>query len=164
MQEDRSIAVGLGEVHVAKGDRAVLVAYGLGSCVAVCAYDDSLGIAGMAHVMLPHSNGAAAEESCGKYADKAIPVLIQQLTALGAQKARLKFKIAGGAQMLVAPGFVDKLDIGARNVQSVKDELAKQGFSVAASDTGGNKGRTVQMLAGTGILRVRSIGGPEREL
>ncbi|MCL5256781.1 MAG: chemotaxis protein CheD [Chloroflexi bacterium] len=162
MQDSQAIAVGLGEVQVAKGDGAVLVAYGLGSCVAVCAYDTAVQVAGMAHVMLPQSNGSG--DPSGKYADKAIPILLDQLAAMGARQERLRVKIAGGARMLVAQGFADKLDIGARNVKSVTDELSRRGLKILASDTGGNKGRTIQMVPKTGAIKVRSIGGPEREL
>jgi chemotaxis protein CheD len=164
MESSQAIAVGLGEVYASKEDGTVLVAYGLGSCVAVCAWDESIGACGMAHVMLPQSNGTTDDDSPGKYADKAIPLLIRHLAALGASTSRLKFKIAGGSQMLVAPGFKDRLDIGGRNVSSVTRLLSEQGYSLLAHDTGGNRGRTVQMLVKSGMVKVRTIGGPEREL
>ncbi|HEV7662997.1 MAG TPA: hypothetical protein VGQ62_05635, partial [Chloroflexota bacterium] len=52
------VVVGLGEAHAVRADRVasaqdVLVAYGLGSCIALCLWDAEARVAGMAHVVLP---------------------------------------------------------------------------------------------------------------
>nr|MBO2470888.1 chemotaxis protein CheD [Bacillota bacterium] len=56
----RVIKVGMADLQVAKApDRLVTV--GLGSCVAVCIYDPTAKVAGLAHVMLPSSELARGE-------------------------------------------------------------------------------------------------------
>ena len=68
----------------------------LGSCIGVALYDRRAGIGGLAHVMLPDSRGEV--KMPGKFADTAIPALVEKLTQAGAGK--LSAKIAGGANML----------------------------------------------------------------
>ena len=60
--------VGIGEYRVARPP-AVLVSLGLGSCVGVALYDPERKVGGLAHIMLPSSNGAGGDhkprEVCG---------------------------------------------------------------------------------------------------
>ncbi|MGH2928188.1 MAG: chemotaxis protein CheD, partial [Solirubrobacteraceae bacterium] len=74
-----------------------LVARGLGSCIGVAIVDRSAGIAGLAHVVLPDSDGKRHQP--GKFADTAIPGLISRMRAAGAVPRRLEAVIVGGAQM-----------------------------------------------------------------
>lgn len=158
------VSVGMGEAFAAKDPTTVLVAYGLGSCVGICLYDPIAKVGGMAHVMLPDSREGKISGASAKFADQAVPLLIKEVLALGASKARLIVKIAGGAQMIVAPGFVDRFNIGERNVTAVSKMLEAHSLKLSSADTGGNMGRTVQLFVHTGQVLVRTAGKDSREL
>ncbi len=164
----RQIPVKMAELAVCRpGDRAVLVALGLGSCIGLCLYDPVAKVAGMAHVVLPDSSAARKDEPPGKYADTAVAALISQMTAAGAIRTRLRAAIAGGAHVFSfgnGSGAPGTMDIGARNADAVLRHLQSLRIPVAASDVGGSSGRTVQLFPEDGLVTVRLTGSPESEL
>ena len=160
-ESSRSVAVGLGDLFTAKTGE--LVAYSLGSCVAICLYDAPARVAAMAHVVLPAAPGRA-QTTPGKYADTAVPALLDALKQQGASLFRLRCKIAGGAAVLAIGGGGSLPNIGQRNVEAVKAALAKANVRVQAEQTGGNQGRTVRLDAATGRVLVRTVRGTEGEL
>ena len=160
----RPTVVGLGEIAVSKKPEDVLVSLGLGSCVCVAAYDPKSGVAGMAHIVLPDSGGDERRRS-PKFADIAIPELFEQMKKIGGASKGLVIKLAGGAQMMMAtaPGST-QMNIGARNIEAVKDLLKKAGLRVNAEDLGGNHGRTVRLMAETGQITVSTAGKDQKDL
>ncbi len=90
-----SLAVGLGELLVAGAGE--LVAYSLGSWVAICLYDPIVRVAGMAHVVLPAAAPGDPGPLPGKFADTAVPALLEAMRQAGAEQLRLVCKLAGGA-------------------------------------------------------------------
>ena len=156
-----AIMVGMAEIKVIRSAESVLIALGLGSCIGVCVYDPHARIAGMAHIVLPDSAGH--ETSPSKFANTAIPMLIQEMERVGAVSARLRAAIAGGAQLFAFNGSGPRLEIGPRNVAAVQTVLERHNIYVSASDLGGTVGRTVR-LTGDGRVHVKTIGKGEREL
>jgi len=160
------VNVGVAELKVANNS-CVLASFGLGSCVAVAMYDPLRKVAGLAHVMLPDSRGKEQPEGAsGKFADTAVPKLLEELVKLGARKNGLRCKIIGGAQMFEIPGSSRKesglavgppAHIGARNIEAVKSEIQKLRIPLVAEDTGGNYGRTVRFNSTNGEVEVSSI-------
>ncbi|MFP3975010.1 MAG: chemotaxis protein CheD [Dehalococcoidia bacterium] len=155
--------VGLGEICVSSALDEVLMCLGIGSCIALCVYDPIAKISGMAHIVLPHSNGARPAEISPKYADVAVPLLLQEMCEQGAIKFRLVAMIAGGAQMIM-PGSGINFNTGQRNAEAVMAALEREKVPVLATEIGGSKGRTVRMLAWTGKVFVRTSGAKEKEL
>ncbi len=153
--------VGMAEVKVTRSPEDVLIALGLGSCIGVCAYDAQARVAGLAHVVLP--NSAGHEPSPGKFADTAIPLLLQEMIKLGAVVERIRVALAGGAQLFASGGQGTRLEIGSRNAAAVQAELSKRNLCILAADLGGSVGRTVNLYA-NGCVRVKTIGQGEREL
>lgn len=163
MNGGQPIPVGLGEIRSgANGE--VLVCYGLGSCVGVSLIDPVARVGAMAHVVLPDSSLCRGALVAGKFADTALPALIAEVARLGASISRLRAKIAGGARVLNFSGSNAQLDIGARNVEAVKQALKQAGIPLAAEDTGGNYGRTVQLQTATGRVLVSTVGRGEKTL
>ncbi len=159
------VPVGIGELRTSKDSSTVLVAYGLGSCVGVCLYDRKVGVGGLAHVMLPSSEDALSLRPLSKFADQAIPMLIEEMRKLGASSRHMVCKIAGGAQMLTAPGFsVNGFNVGERNVEAVRAALSLHQVPVLGADTGGHRGRTLSLYLASGTVMVRAIGEKETEL
>ncbi len=162
--QEKSLVANLGEIKVSDNPEATLSCLGVGSCIAVCMYDAEAGVGGIAHVVLAFSDkGAQARGNATKYADIAIPELLQQMRDAGAVRARLVTKISGGAQMFkVAAGT--SMDTGKKNIAAVKQVLANEAIQISGEDVGGTKGRTVRLYADTGRVTVKIVGGPEQEL
>jgi len=164
MIQDNVIKVGMADLNVAH-TTGVLKTTGLGSCVGLTLFDPQYKIAGMAHVMLPTSDIAReANFNIAKYADTAIPELIDRMTKLGASVHRMKAKMAGGAQMFAFASGQDTMRIGPRNVESCKLMLQNYKIPIIGEDTGANYGRTIEFSAETGILLIRSIQHGVKEM
>jgi chemotaxis protein CheD len=159
--------VGLGEVRVTKGvseQAETLVAYGLGSCVAICLFDAGSQVAGMAHVVLPGADPTGAPN--GKYARSALPAMIARMQSQGAgDPRRYVARLAGGAQILTLGGTGTLPRIGEQNATAVQEALKANGILVKGTDLGGSKGRSVWFNPGeSGQIRVRTVGSTERVL
>lgn len=112
------------------------------------------------HVVLPYcTNKESARKFPGKYADIGTPMLIREMENQGAIRTRIQVKIAGGASVIHAATFDGLLDMGQKNVVAVRAALEREGIPIACSDTGGNRGRSVWLLAGTGAMTVRTSSG-----
>jgi chemotaxis protein CheD len=161
--EGAAIPVGMAEAAVTRRATDVLVAHGLGSCIALCVRDPVARVSGMAHIVLPQSHGTPAPfaSQVAKFADVAVPHLLDVLEQQGASRARLAVAVVGGAQILLG---ADRLEIGKQNTVSVLRALKDRGLALRAHDVGGHLGRTCRLFAVNGRVLVRPIGFDEREL
>jgi chemotaxis protein CheD len=150
------IRVGIAEGAVVQSPGRIRTT-GLGSCVGVVLYDNWAHYCGMVHVMLPAApeNGAVLA-SPSKYADTAIPWLVEELLSAGCTLCNLKAKLAGGAQMFSAAIKSDLMRIGPRNVEAVLQALEITGIPILAQDVGGNVGRTIEYDPVTETLQIRT--------
>ncbi len=154
------INVGMADFKTAR-QPDVLMTAGLGSCVGVCIHDPALKVGGLAHIMLPNAGGNG-EINKAKYADTAIAIMLEDILRLGANRTRLRAKMAGGAQMFSFPGKPPVLKIGDRNAEAVEQELKRLGIPLLAADVGGSFGRTIHFDVASGDLRVRTINHGEK--
>ena len=92
----QSVMVGMAEIQVLKGT-GTFSCLGLGSCIGLCLLDPSNNVGGMAHVMLPEAFPDRPVEKRGKFADTAVPELLEQMLKAGAKKEKILAAIAGGA-------------------------------------------------------------------
>jgi chemotaxis protein CheD len=150
------IKVGMADLKVTRAPDS-LQTCGLGSCVGICLWDTVTKVAGMAHIMLPDSKQSKSQGNKAKFADTAVPLLIEMMVAMGANKTRLVAKIAGGAQMFTFYGKNDIMRIGERNTEAVKSALEKEKIRLLAQDTGGNYGRTIEFSSDNGQLLIKTI-------
>lgn len=155
------IKVGIADLNVAVAPDS-LISYALGSCVGICLYDRITKVAGLSHVLLPINENN--DKNLMKYANTAIPMLVDMMIKRGASRARLKAKIAGGAKMFEGLRDGPASQIGVRNVLATKGALSKLAIPIIAEDTGGNYGRTIEFSAETGILLVKSVSKETKEL
>lgn len=154
----RQLPVGLGEVRVSRDPEEQLCVYGLGSCVAVFLYSQQTQAVGLAHVVLPRSPDRAADgdgAEPGRYADKAVPLLVAELGRTGAKSSALRAAIVGGAAVL---GFTSA--IGEQNIQAVREQLTYHGIAIEQEDVGGQRGRSVLFDGKTKRLDVRILSAP----
>jgi len=156
-------AIGLGGFKVTNDGGEELVCLGIGSCIAIGIYDPGSRVAGMAHLVLPESIEGRENGKSARFVDTGIPLLVQEMEALGASRAGMVVKIAGGAHMIAAVQM-DGESIGDRNTVSVRQTVSALGLTIAAEDVGGTRGRTVRLFADSGLLVVSSAGADSREL
>ncbi len=160
----RRISVGIGQIAVSKDADEILVAYGLGSCVGVSAYDPLAHVGGLAHILLPESNGsAAANREPAWHAAAGVTNLLRELAALGANPRRLIVKLVGGAAVL-GEANAAKFRIGERNAEAITELLKQRDIRPCATALGGVKGRTVEVHLASGKTLVRTAASPATEL
>jgi chemotaxis protein CheD len=153
----QEIRVGISDMNTAfSPDKLYTV--GLGSCVGIVLYDKELKLGGMAHIMLPDSRQFSDVCKPLKFADLAIPLLLEDMQNLGSKKQNVIAKIAGGASMF---NFADKkmnMDIGKRNSAAVKQILDSMRIPLIREDVGGNKARTMILDTKTGVVSIKTVG------
>ncbi len=151
------VKVGMADLNVAKPPQKIRTS-GLGSCVGVVLYDETIKVCGMAHVMLPNSSlGKTETMNKAKYADTALVVLLDKLKKMGANHVRLKAKLAGGSQMFKFSSSSEMMRIGPRNVEAVKEKLKELRIRVVSEDVGGTSGRTIEFDPETSKLSIRTV-------
>ena len=124
----------------------------LGSCVAVCLLDTGRRVGGMNHFLLPRGpSGATAL----RFADVALPRLLQGLLEAGARREALEAKVFGGARILAPRGAGD--DLGEQNTKAALIFLAAERIPVAARDTGGTRSRKLILQTADGVVWLKSF-------
>ncbi len=159
------IKVGMADLKTCRYPDA-LTTLGLGSCVGIALYDPVSKISGLAHIMLPDSTQIKNNQNIAKFADTGIDELLKQMIAMGASRARIVAKIAGGAQMFAfkSADTDNIMRVGDRNVEAVKKNLTKLGIRLLAQDTGNNYGRTVELYSEDGRFVIKSVGKPVKSI
>jgi len=140
---------------------AVIVTLGLGSCVAIMLHDPTARLGAMAHILLPSRSLARDTTNLAKFPETAVPLMLERLSALGADRRRLVAKLAGGAAMfaqLMTPGSIQ---MGERNVVAARNALRAAGVPLVAEAVGGSAGRSVRFAIGDGRVVIRSVGQDE---
>jgi chemotaxis protein CheD len=149
------VVVGVGDLGVSNNPSFTLSTYGLGSCVAVVAYDPLVKAGGLLHIMLPDSkispDKAGAQPAM--FADTGLPLLFRSMTGLKADISRLHIFLAGGACVLCTN---DTFKIGERNTRAAMEFLGRHGLPVRYSALGGTINRTVHLNVGTGAITMKT--------
>lgn len=159
----KTLVVGVGDCKVT-AEPAEIVTFALGSCIAVVIWDPVSRVGGMLHFMLPDSS--VDRETQGRanpfrYADTGTPLLFRQAYEKGAEKRRLRVRLAGGANVVDGNGV---FNIGRRNHAAVRKILWKAGVLVHGEDVGGSVSRTVRLDVASGRCTVAEPSGVVREL
>lgn len=155
--------MGIAEIAVASGE-AVLVAAGLGSCVAIALYDSESKVGALAHVLLPEwqekgeGERLPAREKQGKSPFIAVPAMLGRMRDMGMQ-AQPTARIVGGASMFAELLSANTTPIGTRNVVASRLACLQSNVAVAAEAVGGTVGRSVHFELSTGRLDIRTVNG-----
>lgn len=135
-----------------------LVGTVLGSCISACIRDSRLRIGGMNHFMLPMSqftssgcwSSSAWVET--RFGNVAMERLINEIMKRGGHRSDLEVKLVGGGKVL------DTLtDVGARNIQFVREYVRAEGFRVIGEDLGDVYPRKVLYDPASGTARVKRL-------
>ncbi|MGA2500040.1 MAG: chemotaxis protein CheD [Tepidisphaeraceae bacterium] len=149
------VSVSDAKVSVDPGD--VIATYSLRSCIGVSLYDPVSNVGGMLHFQLPTStlDPVRAKQRPLMFADTGMECLIRELEARGAQKRRLKVKLAGAAQILDDHNL---FNIGRRNHASIRKILWQHGMFVDGEDIGGSTPRNMYLSIADGMVTVKAQG------
>jgi chemotaxis protein CheD len=127
-----------------------LVTTVLGSCVAVCLWDQGSRVGGINHYLLPLWNGEGLPTP--RYGNIAIIKLIDKVRAMGAG-SKLIAKVFGGASMWEKTDGL--LAVGQRNIELAIELLDQQRIPVVSSDFGGSVGRKIIFHTGDGTVLLK---------
>jgi chemotaxis protein CheD len=145
-----------GDYYVAAAGE--LVGTVLGSCISACVRDSRLRVGGMNHFMLPMSqmSDAGSWSSTAwvetRFGNVAMERLINEIMKRGGRRSDLEVKLVGGGKVL------DTLaDVGARNIQFVREYVRTEGFRVVGEDLGDVYPRKVLYDPASGAARVKRL-------
>ncbi|GLX76822.1 putative chemoreceptor glutamine deamidase CheD 1 [Thalassotalea insulae] len=148
-----------GEFYMTKDD--ILIATTLGSCIAACIWDKSLGIGGMNHFMLPLIEKEAHEVEWGqrgltsdatRYGNFAMEHLINLILKCGGRRINLRAKLFGGGKVLKQMS-----DIGQKNIEFARQYLAQENIVLESADLGDCFPRKVLFHPKTGKAFVKKL-------
>lgn len=147
--------VGISEFKVRQAPKQ-LITIGLGSCVGIAIYDSINKIGGLSHILLPDSVGFNSSEKPGKFADLAIPTMVEEIKGKN-KNTRLIAKISGGASMFFQSEDNEFGSIGKKNVEAVLKTLQNLGIPIIGEHTGGIVGRTMMVNLENFEVTIRTI-------
>lgn len=152
-----NIVVNVSDARASADPADTIMTYSLGSCIGVCIYDPVAKVGGMLHFQLPTStmDAARAAQAPLMFADSGMDRLLNDVGRMGAQKKRLKVKIAGGAQMLNDGGL---FNIGRRNHASIRKVLWQHGLFLEGEDVGGGTPRNLYLQVSDGTVTCKAQG------
>jgi len=155
--EKLEIVVGIGEYAISDKEEDVLKTFALGSCVALTIYSIRKKVLGLVHIALPCSsiNSSDSYQRPGYYVDTAIPCLLNKfIDQYDCSKCELIVNIFGGAE---ASWGNDMFKVGKRNVEAVKEILAKHCMILCGEETGGAYSRNVEADVATGTIKLGKL-------
>ena len=145
-------SVGMGQIRFGR-DPACLGTI-LGSCIGLTLYHERLRIGALAHVVLPQSDGRKGPP--GKFADTALPEILNMMKCEGANPSGLVAKIVGGANMF--GGATGPMQIGTSNALAITSGLEEFNIQLIGSEIGGDKGRRILFDCATGKITIDEVG------
>jgi chemotaxis protein CheD len=157
----KTINVFAGEMAVGQND-VIIKTGGVGSCLIICLYDKINKIGGLAHAMLPSCESYGKiykqtkfEPTSAKFVDKAIERLIQEMENVGSEKANMRAKLVGGAEMIKIFSANGR-GLGPKNIEVARKVLSELKIQIESESVGGTVGRLVELNVNNGVLDVSS--------
>ena len=120
----------------------------LGSCIAVCLYDEKARIGGMNHFMLPRASEQRSSDS-GRFGLESMEIMLSKFYTMGASLSGLKAKVFGGAKMLDMSMPDREKDVPSANINFILDYLKRKQITIVAHDLGGVTGRKIYYVLET---------------
>ena len=127
----------------------------LGSCVSACVRDVEARVGGMNHFLLAEPSGGAKDRFgvSARYGAFAMEQLINKVLSRGSgRKGALEIKVFGGGLINAALS-----DVGAKNIEFVREFLHNEGYELASEDVGGSFARRVMFKPHSGRAFVKRL-------
>ncbi len=149
--DDPKIPIIIGEVYSSADP--VWITTLLGSCVAVCLFDDVAKVGGMNHFMLPAPSDKSVTSA--SYGVHSMEMLINSVMNSGGDRRRLKAKVFGGGKVIQSSS--GNARIGSNNVDFALQFLDMENIPVLASFTEQDSGMHVRFHTHTNKVNVRML-------
>ncbi|HEY1628803.1 MAG TPA: chemotaxis protein CheD [Tepidisphaeraceae bacterium] len=148
------LTVNISDAKVSSDPSVVLATYSLGSCIGVTLWDSKIKVGGMLHFQLPTStiDAQRAQQNPLMFADTGFAALLEEMIRKGADKKRMKVRMAGAAQMLNDSKI---FDIGRRNHAAMRKILWQHGMFIDAEHVGGSAPRTMYLNVADGSVTLK---------
>ena len=155
-----TVFLGVGDYGATNTPGEVLKTMALGSCVGLIVLEPKSRTVGMAHIALSDSqiNLDQAANQPGRFADTAVPALLNLVWQQSKTKQGYIIKLVGGAQVAK---MKDTFNIGKRNILAIKKILWQMKLAPVAEDLGGQISRTVTVEVDSGNVILHSPGRPD---
>jgi len=143
-----------GDCFVSK-DPELTLSTVLGSCISACVRDRVAQVGGMNHFLLAEQSGSARDRygASARYGAFAMEQLINKVLSQGTgKKGNLEIKVFGGGKINAA---LD--DVGAKNIEFVREFLANEGYTVSGEDVGGTFARRVMFKPASGRAFIKRL-------
>ena len=146
---ENCITITQGEIGVGSAPDTVIATI-LGSCVAVCLWDEEHGVGGMNHILVALTNvNGVANDFAGV---NAMELLINGIVRRGGLRSNLKAKVFGGAKMVNGLS-----DIGRFNGVFVTEFLEREKIPCISRSLGGTAARHVRFYPTTGKALQKTV-------
>ncbi len=135
--------------------RGEMITTVLGSCVSACIRDKKLGLGGMNHFMLPHSDQLTSwdmSSQAARYGSYAMEVLINDILKNGGRRENLEVKLFGGGRVLNINS-----NVGNKNIDFVREYIHAEGLTTLVEDLGDIYPRKVIYFPDSGRARVKKL-------
>lgn len=140
-QNKKIVIIYSGDYYIST-DLNVVICTVLGSCIAVCLYDEKARIGGMNHFMLPRAWDRQSSES-GRFGLESMEIMLAKFYSMGASLANIKAKVFGGGRMLDLSMPYREKDVPSANINFILNYLKQKQIIIAARDLGGVSGRKI---------------------
>jgi chemotaxis protein CheD len=154
-------AVNFSELKISTNTAETLVAFSIGSGIAVSMYDAVTKVGGLLNFVLPDSSKIWSERENRfpyMFADTGILAFLEALNDINAKIEKLKVVIAGGAQIL---DQTSDFNIGLQNYRAITSILSSKNLIIHYEDIGGSSKRTLSLDINSGCNVIQIAGQGE---
>lgn len=149
------VEIFVGEYYVT--DKEEMISTLLGSCISVCLIDETRGIYGMNHFLLPNvlASKNINSENEARFGANSMELLIENMIKQGSKKDNIKAKVFGGGKVLKTTQ--DVITVNEDNIKFVHEFLEKKNIPILSKDVGGTHGRRIYFDTGAGCVYVEKV-------
>jgi chemotaxis protein CheD len=148
----KRIILNIGELAVSK--EAAILETILGSCVAVCLWDEKLRIGGLNHYLLPYEQPNTPKSTV--YGATSIETLVKRIIEAGSDVRNLQAQIFGGGSVITDLDNI--FNIGVDNVRIAQEKLHEYDIPIVGSHVRATHGIKVVFRTATGEVTVKPLG------
>lgn len=153
-----------GQVYIVKRySTPQIIKMVLGSCVSIIFYHKETRAAAISHALLPSIGIEGACDHCilrcsrnktagsFRHVSCAVKYMYEQFRVMGIPNSEIIVKVVGGAHVLSSLS----VDVGAKNLEKVHEELKDLNLSISSEDIGGTAGRMISFNTENGEVIIR---------
>lgn len=145
-----------GYFTLARGAEVALTHVGVGICV--CARDPHAGVGGLAHFILPSSDGTEAHwdgtavSAMMRYGNVTMEYLVTAVCKAGGERHRIELMVFGGARMVA-----HLHEVAERHIAFIRAYSKAENMRIVEQDIGDDYAREVAVYPGVGTVQVSAL-------